>query len=139
MKCCLAVFILISSCVALGDACSCFPATDTEKYCATYNDFAILIQVKNGGQIVQNKRRYKIDLLNIYNITITNTNLQTNFIFTAVEGSLCGITLQNGKFYVLTGTIADGNGNQKILQTLSCDLRIQYDSEADVDFVAPTC
>jgi hypothetical protein len=34
---------------------------------------AILIQVTNGGQIVQNKRRYKINALSIYNIEVKLT------------------------------------------------------------------
>ncbi|XP_060553094.1 metalloproteinase inhibitor 3-like isoform X2 [Ruditapes philippinarum] len=101
-------FVLATLC-HLGDSCSCLPASIQKKYCKS--DFVMKVWVTSTLQSLSGEQGFD----DFYNIRILGRPWKfvgdkdvadLKRVYTASNGALCGVELQKGKRYLISGKVS---------------------------------
>ncbi|XP_060553095.1 metalloproteinase inhibitor 2-like [Ruditapes philippinarum] len=100
-------FVLATLC-HLGDSCSCLPASIQKKYCDS--DFVMKVRVKSTLQNPSGQQDfndyYKIKILGSpWKFVDKKDVVDLKRVYTASNGAMCGVYLQKGKKYLISGSV----------------------------------
>ncbi|XP_056635261.1 tissue inhibitor of metalloproteinase [Diorhabda carinulata] len=96
-------FGCLCSIIVYSNACSCMPQHMQERFCES--DFVILARVKR-EHIIGDRRVYKVRVKKEFKTSEKAIiALKSGKLMTAAQDSLCGVNLDIGKTYVLSGRI----------------------------------
>ncbi|XP_018563421.1 tissue inhibitor of metalloproteinase [Anoplophora glabripennis] len=102
------------------EACTCMPTHPQEHYCNS--NFVILARVKR-ERIHNQTRFYKVRVRKQYKITEKGeVALKSGRIITPLYDSMCGVELQPGKLYVLSGRIHSLKAHVSL-----CDMAVEWE------------
>lgn len=109
------LLILTVSCISLSDACSCFPSTIPERFCAS--QFAGIITVLTSDFGCGINRCYGISVVQ----QIRGTPITPDLLQTAINSAVCGVWLIPGHKYFVAARTVDSNTLELSLCQLSED------------------
>ncbi|XP_045175554.2 metalloproteinase inhibitor 2-like [Mercenaria mercenaria] len=130
----LILFVLLTI-TGLSSACSCIDTSVHEKYCKA--DFAVLVKVLNNGRVSGMNRIYRIKLEATYRSNVYGS-VDKRQIFTATNSAACGVILQRGYYYILTGYYRTIDGARR-MKTGLCDIQQRFDRNPKRFYRPPNC
>ncbi|XP_060587144.1 uncharacterized protein LOC132742695 [Ruditapes philippinarum] len=136
MKLLICFVIGVITTVQYGSACTCNPNISIQdKNCRS--NFLVLVKVLNNGNVYGMDRVYKINLIATFRSNMQG-GVDVRHLYTATDGSACGIILQKGYYYVLTGYYRK-SGRRRQMRTGLCDFRNRFRSNPQSVYKPPRC
>lgn len=133
----LSILVLVSMTLsALG--CQCSPdLSPVDMYCRA--EFGILVYVQDNGTVTGADRLYRVKLLTAYKLNSQDRNLlDDSRVFTNAEGFACGVILQQGKYYLLSGQYRRDH-MKAFFGVLLCSYQEVFDTHPGKTYTPPTC
>ncbi|XP_060587148.1 uncharacterized protein LOC132742699 [Ruditapes philippinarum] len=131
---CLALAAMVT--VQYCSACTCSPNnTVQEKYCNA--DFLILVKVLNDGIVYGGNRVYRINLIATYRSKVYG-GVDVRKLYTATNSAACGVILQKGYYYILTGYYPR-NIRQRQIHTGLCYVQQRFRFNPQRVYKPPRC
>lgn len=131
---------LLFGLLVANQACRCGIVDFADRFCNA--DYGVLVQARDDGTVVGSDRIFKVRILTVYRSNEPfYPGVDRRHIYTSTEGSLCGITLEKGKYYVIGGQFRKtlGFGKLQMYAGLCVALK-QFDSRPLYNqFQPPKC